>query len=117
MTTSNIPPVRIPDDAGTSTSKRDIAGGDARQAPAPPETSGRSPEEDTGNAMANRDREGPRQAGATPRPSDKPIIGGGKGRLTASSSAARRNRARITKGTLIACLVFPEFSQVYNRKL
>lgn len=79
MPNTNIPPVRSPDDAGTRTQKRDSAGNDERQAPAAPKTSGAAPEEDTSKSnVANRDTEGPRKAGFTPRPTDKPIVGGGR---------------------------------------
>lgn len=50
-------------------------------APVAPKTSG-APENgpDTSRSTAaNRNPEGPRQAGTTPRPTDKPIVGGGRG--------------------------------------
>lgn len=53
-----------------------------REEPAPvaPKTSGApEPEPDTSRSpVANRNQEGPRQAGTTPRPTDKPIVGGGR---------------------------------------
>lgn len=81
MSNTNTPPVRSPDDGGTRTEKRDLAGNDKRQAPAALKTSGASSEaRDTSKSdVANRDIEGPRKAGLTPRPTDKPIVGGDKG--------------------------------------
>ena len=77
---TNTPPVRSPDSGGARTDKRDIAGNDHREAPVAPKTSGASGEEDTSKSpVANRDAEGPRKAGVTPRPTDKPIVGGDRG--------------------------------------
>lgn len=53
-----------------------------REEPGPvvPKTSGASAKPDTSrSSVANRNTEGPRQAGTTPRPMDKPIVGGDKG--------------------------------------
>lgn len=49
--------------------------------PAAPKTSGAAVETDdtSRSPVANRNEEGPRHAGATPRPTDKPIVGGNRG--------------------------------------
>lgn len=60
----DVPAVRGPD-------------GDRNDEPAPPKTAGApQPAPDTSKSpLANRDLEGHRKAGATPRPTGKPIVG------------------------------------------
>ena len=72
---SDTPPVRKPEANGARVEQRDLADADGTQSPAHPRTSGAA---DTSgdplrNPVANRDPAGPRKAGATPRPTDKPI--------------------------------------------
>jgi hypothetical protein len=55
----------------------DPVGGDSQNAPRAPKTGGgaRKGKEPLVNPVADRNVEGPRQAGMTPRPTDKPIAG------------------------------------------
>lgn len=71
--------VREPDAAGAPVERRDPAGKPA--APVAPKTSGAPVEgkEPLVNPAADRNTEGARQAGVTPRPTDKPIVGGDRG--------------------------------------
>lgn len=68
------------DAAGTPVQRK---GKTLREEPAPPvpkTSGGPKPQPDTSKSpVANRNTEGPRQAGTSPRPTDKPIIGGGRG--------------------------------------
>ena len=81
MSNENTPPVRTPAADGARTQQRDITGNDERQAPKVPKTSG-APEkgkEPLANPISDRNTEGPREGGVTPRPTDKPIVGGDRG--------------------------------------
>jgi hypothetical protein len=66
--------VREPEAAGTPIERPDITGKDEGDAPAHPDTSGApKPAPDTSRSTAgNRNPTGPREAGKTPRPTDKP---------------------------------------------
>lgn len=69
----DIPAIRSADDAGLGTEVRQKE----ETSPAVPRTAG-APEAgpDTSRSrVANRDTEGPRKAGTTPRPTDKPVTG------------------------------------------
>jgi hypothetical protein len=71
----DLPTTRTPPSGGISNEEFDRGDGKAREPPPHPKTSGAPAEkEDTSRGTAaNRNREGPRQAGTTPRPTDKPI--------------------------------------------
>ena len=79
---TNVPPVRDAGAAGVPKSDhRDLINDEADQAASAPKTSG-APErvkEPLANKLADRNSEGPREAGTTPRPTDKPIVGGDRG--------------------------------------
>ncbi len=79
---SNVPPVRDAEAAGMPADQtRDIVDGEAEQSPEAPKLGG-APErgkEPATNPLADRNVEGVRQAGATPRPTEKPIVGGERG--------------------------------------
>lgn len=81
-TNPTTPPIRDSGATGVpERDQRDPTRGEADQAPHAPRTSG-APErgkEPLVDAIADRNVEGPREAGATPRPTDKPIVGGDKG--------------------------------------
>jgi len=70
--TSNTPPTRTPTTGGISDEEFDRGTGKDRQPLPNPKTSGApAPGQDTSRSpVANRNREGPRQAGMTPRPKD-----------------------------------------------
>jgi hypothetical protein len=72
---TNTPPTRTPTTGGLSNEEFDRGTGKGRQPPPNPKTSGAAaPGPDTSRSpVANRNREGPRQAGATPRPKSNPI--------------------------------------------
>lgn len=76
------PPIRDTGATGVPESeKRELTNSEADQDGKAPETSG-APErgkEPFLNKSADRNSEGIREAGATPRPTDKPIVGGDKG--------------------------------------
>ena len=73
--------VREPEVAGTEIERKDFTGKDKEETPVAPKTSGApTKENDTSrSAVANRNEEGPGQAGTTPRHTDKPIVGGNRG--------------------------------------
>jgi len=72
---SNSPPTRTPTTGGVSNEEFDRGTGKDRQPPPNPKMSGApAPGPDTSRSpVVNRDREGPRQAGATPRPKENPV--------------------------------------------
>ncbi|MER2536389.1 MAG: DUF2934 domain-containing protein [Rhizobiaceae bacterium] len=72
---SAIPDVRSADPAGMPDDKRPPVANDSATAPASPKMSGAAkPARDRSKSpVANRDTEGPRKAGATARPTDKPL--------------------------------------------
>jgi hypothetical protein len=72
---SAIPDVRSADPAGMPDDKRRPVADDGATAPASPKMSGAAkPARDRSKSpVANRDTEGPRKAGATPRPTDEPL--------------------------------------------
>jgi hypothetical protein len=74
-----IPDIRAADPGGLTDEQRDPTRADGNEAPTVPKTSGAArPAPDTSKSrVANRDTEGPRKAGATPRPTRKPISGTG----------------------------------------
>ncbi|MHB2265678.1 hypothetical protein [Aliihoeflea sp. PC F10.4] len=78
----STPPVRDTEATGVPESnKRDLMNTEADQDSKAPKTSG-VPErgkEPFINKTVDRNTEGAREAGATPRPTDKPIVGGDKG--------------------------------------
>ncbi|MER8456255.1 hypothetical protein NKJ87_04550 [Mesorhizobium sp. M0027] len=66
--------VREPEVAGTEIERKDITGKDSSEAPVNPKTSG-APEESKDplpDPFAGRKSDAPREAGKTPRPTDKP---------------------------------------------
>jgi hypothetical protein len=69
--------VRTPEAPGIRKDRRDMQRKDGGQAPTVPKTAGApKPKPDTSKSpVANRDMEGQRKAGSTPRPTDKPITG------------------------------------------
>lgn len=79
---TNVPPVRDAGAAGVPESdQRDLVNDEADQAASALKTSG-APErgkEPLTNKLTDRNSEGPREAGTTPRPTDKPIVGGDRG--------------------------------------
>ncbi|WP_152529529.1 hypothetical protein [Aliihoeflea sp. 2WW] len=79
---ANTPPVRDTGATGVpENDKRDLIDDEHSQAAQAPKTSG-APErgkEPLTNKLADRNTEGPREAGTTPRPTDKPIVGGDRG--------------------------------------
>ena len=78
----NVPPVRDAGAAGVPESdQRDLVNDEADQAASALKTSG-APErgkEPLTNTLADRNSEALREAGTTPRPTDKPIVGGDRG--------------------------------------
>ena len=78
----STPPVRDTGASGVPESdERELTNSEADQDSKAPKTSG-APErgkEPFVNKLADRNAEGIREAGATPRPTDKPIVGGDKG--------------------------------------
>lgn len=77
-TDTHTPSVTQPDGAGVpGRENRNLADPERTSAPAAPKTSGASEksEEPLKNPLADRNGEGARQAGMTPRPTDKPIAG------------------------------------------
>ncbi|GHC79492.1 hypothetical protein [Limoniibacter endophyticus] len=75
----NTPPTRGPGAAGVPESdERDTTDTERAEDSPAPKTSGAAPQgkEPLPNPIADRNPQGPREAGITPRPTDKPVIGG-----------------------------------------
>jgi hypothetical protein len=84
-TGTHIPPVQDAGDVGIASTpendKRNLVGDESDQTSKAPKTSG-APlrgKEPLVNSVADRNTEGPRHAGVTPRPTDKAIVGGDRG--------------------------------------
>lgn len=78
----NVPPVRDPDaPAAPESDQRNLVDSESSQSSHAPKTSGapQRGKEPLIDKLADRNVEGPREAGVTPRPTVKPIVDGDRG--------------------------------------